>query len=117
VGGFVRKFEALPGDDLRLLVAHYPDQIEHLSANSRVDLLVAGHTHGGQVQIPFLGPPITLTSVPREVAAGGYHVMNGRAIYVSRGIGCERGLAPRLRFNCAPEVSLLTLETTSETAK
>jgi predicted MPP superfamily phosphohydrolase len=73
-------------------------------------LLVAGHTHGGQVQIPFFGPPITLSRVPRSVAAGGFHSLDGRAIYVSRGIGNERGWAPRVRFLAPPEVSLLTLE-------
>jgi predicted MPP superfamily phosphohydrolase len=61
------------------------------------------------VVIPGFGPPITLTSVPRAAAAGGLHVVNGRQLYVSRGIGLERGAAPRLRILCPPEVSLLTL--------
>jgi len=60
--------------------------------------------------VPFFGPPLTLSTVPRFVAAGGYHVVDGKRVYVSRGIGCERAGAPRLRLNCAPEVSLLTLE-------
>jgi predicted MPP superfamily phosphohydrolase len=47
--------------------------------------------------------------VPRAAAAGGLHVVNGRQLYVSRGIGLERGAAPRLRILCPPEVSLLTL--------
>jgi len=50
-------------------------------------------THGGQVVIPGFGPPMTLTHVPRAVAAGGLHHVDGRAIYVSRGVGHERGQA------------------------
>ena len=74
-----------------------------------MDLTIAGHTHGGQVRIPFFGPPITLSRVPRRVAGGGLHELQGNAIYVSRGVGCERASAPRVRLNCPPEVSLLTL--------
>jgi predicted MPP superfamily phosphohydrolase len=43
------------------------------------------------------------------VAAGGLHAIDGNPIYVSRGVGCERGQAPRIRFFCPPEISLLTL--------
>lgn len=96
--------------DVRILFAHRPDVVYGLVANTRVDLVVSGHTHGGQVQLPFLGPPITLSNVPREVAAGGLHDMEGRRVYVSRGIGWEHGHAPRVRFLCPPEVSLLTLK-------
>ncbi len=105
--------EELPGDDdIRILISHRPDGVFNLpgSVNSRTDLVVAGHTHGGQVVIPFLGPPITLTNVPRKVAAGGLHDMNGKMIYVSRGLGWEGGRAPRVRFLCPPEITLLTIK-------
>jgi len=108
--GIIQELETDPSvDDIRILLAHYPDVLLRISRNSRIDLVVAGHTHGGQVQIPLLGPLITLSRVPRRVAAGGYHNLEGRRIYVSRGIGCERGQAPRIRFLCPPEISLLTL--------
>lgn len=96
-------------DDVRILIAHRPDVIADLSSNTRVDLIVAGHTHGGQVSLPFFGPPITLSEVPRRVAAGGFHELDGKRIYLSRGIGWEHGQAPRVRFLCPPEVSLLAL--------
>jgi len=105
-----RELEALAGqDDVRILLAHYPDAYELLPDPSRTDLVIAGHTHGGQVQVPWFGPPITLSSVPRAVAAGGLHELDGRRLYVSRGLGVERGWAPRVRFNCPPEISLLVL--------
>lgn len=72
------------------------------------DLLVAGHTHGGQVQVPGFGPILTLTRIPRSQAGGGAHDLGGgRTLVVSRGIGMERGSAPRLRFWCAPQVVLI----------
>ena len=101
--------ESAPGDDVRIVLAHRPDVIDALPSGSRVDLIVCGHTHGGQVLIPFFGPPITLSDVPRSIAAGGLHVLDGKTIYVSRGIGWEHGHAPRVRFLCPPEVSVLTL--------
>ncbi|MFG0330076.1 MAG: metallophosphoesterase [Phycisphaerales bacterium] len=107
---FVDAFARAPGaDDIRILLTHRPDVIERIPDDGRVDLVVAGHTHGGQVQVPFFGPPITLTGVPRRVAAGGLHEHAGRPIYLSRGLGWEHGQAPRLRFNCPPEITILTL--------
>jgi predicted MPP superfamily phosphohydrolase len=111
------ELEALSGSgDVRILIAHYPDAYRLLDEPARTDLLIAGHTHGGQVQIPFFGPPITLSGVPRHVAAGGLHELDGRRIYVSRGLGAERGWAPRLRFLCPPEITLLTLGEASKPA-
>lgn len=107
----VQLLEEFPGlEDIRLLVSHWPDSVSAVRAGTRIDLVVAGHTHGGQVVIPFFGPPVTFTQVPRHVAAGGLHDMGeGRRIYVSRGVGMERGFAPRLRFLAPPEISLLEL--------
>jgi predicted MPP superfamily phosphohydrolase len=74
------------------------------------DLLLAGHTHGGQFQIPGFGPLLTLSSVPREWASGLTEIKPGQYLLVSRGIGLERGDAPRLRLFCRPELIIITLE-------
>lgn len=105
-----RRLEAAPGrGDIRLLLGHRPDVVYQLRPRTRVDLVVAGHTHGGQLQLPFVGPPMIASRVPREVGAGGLHALEGRRIYVSRGVGVERGQAPRLRLGAPPEVALITL--------
>lgn len=96
-------------DELRLAMAHLPDAVAVLP-DVGVDLLIAGHTHGGQVVLPGFGPPLTLTRVPRRVAAGGLHELDGRRLYVSRGVGMERGWAPPLRLFCPPEITLLLFE-------
>lgn len=110
----VRQLEEAPGEeDIRIVLAHRPGVVEMSmptdARKSRVDLVVAGHTHGGQVSIPFFGPPITMSVLPRHIAAGGLHAHHGRRVYVSRGVGMERDLAPRMRLNCHPEITLLTL--------
>lgn len=110
----VRRLESDPGlGDVRIIVAHRPDVALQLRPQSRIDLAIAGHTHGGQVVVPGYGPPVTLTDVPREVAAGGLHALKGNSVYVSRGVGCERGQAPRIRLFCPPEVSVVALESPS----
>jgi predicted MPP superfamily phosphohydrolase len=74
------------------------------------DLLIAGHTHGGQVQIPLIGPVLTLSAVPRSWASGVTQIAPGKTLVVSRGVGMERGHAPRMRFLCRPELVILNLE-------
>jgi hypothetical protein len=95
-------------DGFHIVLGHAPDfAIQEADA----DLLVAGHTHGGQVQLPFYGPLITMTRAPRAWAAGGLTPLDGgRALVVSRGIGLERDVAPRLRFLCRPQLVVVDLE-------
>jgi predicted MPP superfamily phosphohydrolase len=93
--------------DIRLVLVHRPDAVFVLPEPSNVDLTIAGHTHGGQVQIPFFGPLITLSHVPRKSAGGGLTEVQGHRLYVSRGVGMERNLAPPIRFQCPPEVTQL----------
>jgi predicted MPP superfamily phosphohydrolase len=73
------------------------------------DLLVAGHTHGGQVRLPGIGPLTTLSKVPRAWAAGLTELPGGGKLLVSRGVGLERGPAPRLRFLCRPQLVVIDL--------
>lgn len=90
-----------------VVFGHGPDfSLGHVEA----DLAVAGHTHGGQVQLPFFGPLVTFSRVPRTVGAGGrFTLPTGTTLVVSRGIGMERGAAPRLRFLCPPEIVVIDL--------
>lgn len=88
---------------LHIVVGHAPD---YSLGRIEADVLVAGHTHGGQVRLPGLGPLITFSRVPRDWAAGRTEV-GDTTLVVSRGIGMERADAPRLRFLCPPEVVLI----------
>lgn len=94
--------------DLCILLTHRPDAAFHVEEGG-IDLVVAGHTHGGQVQVPFLGPPIKLSNVSRTVAAGGLHEIDGVPIYLSTGVGLERATAPQVRFLTRPSIGVVTL--------
>ncbi|MDX6752599.1 metallophosphoesterase [Geminicoccaceae bacterium 1502E] len=98
-----RTLAALSGELPAILLSHVPDVFPRLPPH--VALTVAGHTHGGQVRIPGLGPPVTMSSLPRHMALG-LHRDAGRFLYVSGGIGTS-GLP--VRFGVPPEIALLTL--------
>jgi len=71
-----------------------------------VDLILTGHTHGGQIKIPFYGPVITMTSVGEEYISGLYHV--GKSVlYISRGIGWS---AVPIRLFCPPEITVFEFQ-------
>lgn len=90
-----------PTDDFHVVFGHAPD---FALGDVDADLLIAGHTHGGQVRVPGFGPLITLSAVPRAWAAGRTDLEGGRTLVVSRGLGMERDNAPRLRLFCRPEL-------------
>jgi predicted MPP superfamily phosphohydrolase len=113
----VRVVELLKGAshlDVRIVAGHAPDFVDALDA-TQVDLVLAGHTHGGQVALPGLGPLITLSRLPRRYA-GGLQDFGGVPLHVSRGVGMERGTAPQLRFGVPPEVCVLELRPRSTIA-
>lgn len=104
-----RILAAAPGADHRIVISHSPDFIDAMPFD--VDLVLAGHTHGGQVVIPWFGPPKTASRLPRRYA-GGLNDFGGTPLHVSRGIGMERGFEIPVRFLCPPEVCLLDLPLT-----
>lgn len=93
-------------EKFHIVLGHKPD---YCLGQVNADLLLAGHTHGGQVQIPFFGPVLTLTRIPRAWASGVSRIAPGKHLIVSRGVGMERGRAPRLRFLCRPELLIIDL--------
>lgn len=72
------------------------------------DLVLARHTHGGQVRLPFVGALVTLTRIPRKYSAGLFY-FGKTVLYVNRGVGLEGFLAPKIRLLCPPEIALLTI--------
>jgi uncharacterized protein len=84
-------------------LSHHPDIVEHLG-DRRVDLLVCGHTHGGQIRVPFFGA-LVVPSKHEGRYASGFHRKGGVLLYVSRGIGA----IPPLRILCKPEVATFVL--------
>ena len=91
-----------PGDPVVLLM-HHPDLFPAIPES--VTLTLAGHTHGGQVRLPFVGAPVVPSRFGQRYAAG-LVVEEGRAMYVSSGVGMS--ILP-VRFGVPPEIVLLTL--------
>lgn len=90
-----------------VLLCHAPDYVDDLLAmpsGRAVSLVLAGHTHGGQVCLPFFGP-LTLPELGQKYVEGWFR-FGDLQLYVNRGIGTVN--VP-FRFDCPPEIALLTL--------
>lgn len=89
---------------LNLLLSHVP-AFAHDLLDGRIDLMLAGHTHGGQVRIPLLSP-FYLPRFSDNFIAGLYRVGPGTPLYVNRGLGTS--FLP-VRLFCPPEITLIEL--------
>lgn len=90
-------------EDCRIVLAHNPDSADR-TTNGRIDLMLSGHTHGGQVRLPGFGAPVL--PVRNKLYDQGLIRSGQTSLFISRGIGWA--VAP-VRFNCAPEIAVLTL--------
>ena len=91
-----------------ILLAHAPDYADQVLLHPRghrVDLILSGHTHGGQVRLPFLGP-LTLPPMGSKYVMGHFHLGQNLQLYVNRGLG---SVGFPFRLNCPPELTLHTL--------
>jgi hypothetical protein len=99
--------EAVDSDDarsaFRILLSHSPDQIDW-AREHRFDLMLAGHTHGGQIRFPLVGAVVCPSRWGVKYASGVYHEPP-TVLHVTRGIS---GLHP-IRLNCRPELTRLIL--------
>ena len=89
--------------DFRILLSHSPDQIPWAKEQS-IPLMLAGHTHGGQISPPFIGPIVSPSVFGTRYACGLFYEPP-TVMHVSRGLS---GVHP-IRLNCLPELALLTL--------
>jgi uncharacterized protein len=94
----------LPQTGTNILLAHEPDFVDLAAATHKFALQLSGHSHGGQIVIPFL--PRLLPHMARKYV-GGHYTIDGTQLYVSLGVGTT-GL-PQARINCRPEISVIVL--------
>ncbi len=102
-----RLLDGRAADAFTLLLYHTPD-VMPAATQTGVDLYLAGHTHGGQLRLPFFGALVTASIHGKRYEMGAYQE-GQTTLYVSRGIGLEGKGAPRARFLCPPEIVLFTL--------
>jgi len=93
----------VPRDESTLLLAHEPDYADHV-ARYPVDLQLSGHSHGGQVRFPLLGP-LYLPLLARKYVWGLYRI-GSLTLYTNPGLGTY---GVPVRWNCPPEITFLTL--------
>jgi predicted MPP superfamily phosphohydrolase len=98
----------VPEDAFKILLVHSPEMLED-AAQSGIHLYLCGHTHGGQICLPFLGPVITHANCPRNYVRGAWQYRNVTG-YTSPGVGTSGVSA---RFLCPPELVVIELCRTS----
>lgn len=102
-------YENISSAHFSILVSHSPEIIKDIDGYP-VDLCLCGHTHGGQIRLPGIGAVFTHCRTRREFTSGLWHY-KGTAGYTTSGAGAS---GVPVRFNCPPEVVLVTLNGTTE---
>ena len=98
-------YGAMPEADFRILLSHSPDQFPR-AASRGVELVLAGHNHGGQVRLPIFGPILMPSRYSRHFDRGFFRAgASNSLLYVSQGVG---GKHP-IRYGCSPEITRFTL--------
>jgi predicted MPP superfamily phosphohydrolase len=98
---------ACPTDAPTIMLLHEPDFADTTANDPRMVLQLSGHSHGGQVRLPFIGA-IALPPYGKKYQHGLYQVQK-MWLYTNRGIG---SITPAVRFNCPPEITEITLTQT-----
>ena len=93
-------------DTFNIVLYHHPQGFP-CTWNTPADLMLAGHTHGGQIRLPWYGALITLDRFGKRYESG-FFEERGKRLIVSRGIGCEP-YTPEVRFLCRPEVVVIDI--------
>ena len=91
----------------KILLCHNPDVI-FINGTETFDLILSGHTHGGAINLPLVGPVLKTTKLERKYYHG-FHEINGRKIYVTRGIGSRVLYFLNFRLNAPPEIVIIEL--------
>ena len=120
---FLHLFDAIDGvgergltetGNFQIMIGHYPNFAikDYMHSERAPALMLAGHTHGGQIYVPGFGPlRINYTGrnaiTPASMYRGMFAFGNGSRLLVTRGTGMECGWAPRVRFLCKPEISVI----------
>jgi uncharacterized protein len=99
--------QALPADRFNVFLFHTPDLIEETSGPG-VDLYLCGHTHGGQVVLPWYGALITFSKFGKKYESGRYRA-GETTLYVNRGLGLEPRPGPQVRFLARPEIAVFDI--------
>ena len=99
--------------DLTILLAHYPSTVYRLPPG-RVDLQLSGHTHGGQIRLPWFGCVWPHDKIPRTMARG-LHQVGDTFLHVNAGIGVSPPVPARI--NCPAEVSVAILQPAEVTGR
>ena len=104
-------FDSVPEGAPVMLLAHSPDVVYALAERTdrKPFLTLVGHTHGGQVCLPGGRAVVSFTRLPAKYASGLFDNLMGYRVYISRGLGFEGNLAPRIRTFCRPEIAVLDL--------